>query len=122
MLNLFGKKTNGNKGKPVNLPSSQNVAEFLAKGAVSIKDIIAPSFIEVDFNHLKIDDRYYRTFFVLGYPHYSAPNWLSSILTFDHPLYLSFFIYPTRSQEVVKDLTRKIAEMEATIESDIKAG
>ena len=58
MLNLFGKKNNGAGGKSVNLPKSQNVAGFLAKGAVSIKDIIAPSFIEVDFNHIKIDDKF----------------------------------------------------------------
>ena len=122
MLNLFGKKTNGNKGKPVNLPSSQNVAEFLAKGAVSIKDIIAPSFIEVDFNHLKIDDKYYRSFYVVGYPRYVSANWLYPLITFDHPLYISMYIYPTEAKAVLEDLKRKIAEMEATIEGDIKAG
>src|SRR3990167_3018788 len=114
MLNLFGKKTNGNKGKPVNLPSSQNVAEFLAKGAVSIKDIIAPSFIEVDFNHLKIDDKYYRSFYVVGYPRYVSANWLYPLITFDHPLYVAMYIYPTEAKAVLYDLKRKIAEMEAT--------
>ena len=122
MLNLFGKKTKNSKGKQTNLPASQNVAEFLAKGAVSIKDIIAPSFIEVDFNHLRIDDKYYRTLYVVGYPRYVSANWLYPLITFDHPLYISMYIYPQEAKAVLEDLKRKIAEMEATIEGDIKAG
>src|SRR3990172_731977 len=122
MLNLFGKKSGGTSGKSLNLPQSQNVAGFLAKGAVSIKDIIAPSFIEVDFNHLKIDDKFYRTLYVVGYPRYVSANWLYPLITFDHPLYISMYIYPTEAKTVLEDLKRKIAEMEATIETDIKAG
>lgn len=107
---------------PVSNQTTQNVGAFLGKGAVSIKDIIAPSFIETDFNHLKIDERYYRTFYVVAYPRYVSANWLYSLITFDHPLYISMYIYPTESKNVLDDLKRKIAEMEATIESDIKAG
>ena len=99
-----------------------NAGQVLAKGMVSVKDIIAPSYVEVDFNHIKIDDKYYRTLFVVGYPRFVSLNWLHSLITFDHPLYISMYIYPTESGEVLKDLKRKIAEMEATIEADIKAG
>ncbi len=101
---------------------SQNVANYLAKGSVSIKDIVAPSFIEVDFNHLKIDNKFYRTLYVVGYPRYVSANWLYSLITYDHPLYVSMYVYPTESKSVLDDLKRKIAEMEATIESEIKAG
>lgn len=101
---------------------SINAGKLLAQGMVSVKDIIAPSFVEVDFNHLKIDDKYYRTLFVVGYPRYVSSNWLHPLITFDHPLYISMFIYPTESKTILHDLKRKIAEMEATIESDIKAG
>jgi len=107
----------------VTIPTGmQNVANVLAQGTVSIKDMIAPSFIETDFNHLKIDEKYYRTLFVTGYPRYVSANWLYSLITFDHPLYISMFIYPTESKTVLDELKRKIAEMEATVETDIKAG
>jgi len=57
--------------KNVSIPiGMQNVGNVLAQGAVSIKDMIAPSFIEVDFNHLKIDDKFYRTLYVTAYPRY----------------------------------------------------
>jgi len=111
-----------NQQKKTGEPKMETVASFLAKGAVSIKDIIAPSFVEVDFNHLKIDDRYYRTLYVVGYPRYVSANWLYPLITFDHPLYISMYIYPTETKGVLEDLKRKIAEMEATIENDIKAG
>jgi len=103
-------------------PQAQSVANFVAKGSVSIKDIIAPSFVEVDFNNLKIDDKFYRTLYVVGYPRYVASNWLYSLITFDHPLYVSMFIYPTESKAVLDQLKRKIAEMEATMENEMKAG
>ncbi len=122
MFNLFNLGAAKNKKSPVNLPANQNVANFLAKGTVSIKDLVSPSFIEVDFNHLKIDEKYYRTLYVVGYPRYVSANWLYSLITFDHPLYISMYIYPTESKAVLEDLKRKIAEMEATIESDIKSG
>ena len=114
-------KQQTNAPAPV-VPTSQNVADFLAKGSVTTKDMIAPSFIEVDFNSLKIDEKYYRTLYVVGYPRYVGANWLYPLITFDHPLYVSMYIYPTESKSVLDDLKRKIAEMEATIEGDIKAG
>ena len=109
--------------KNVTIPTGmQNVGAVLAQGAVSIKDMIAPSFIEVDFNHLKIDQKFYRTLFVTAYPRYVSANWLYSLITFDHPLYISMFIYPTESKTVLDELKRKIGEMEASIEGEIKAG
>ncbi len=121
MFNFFSKPQDSQKQQgSVNLTS--NMANILAAGSVSIKDIIAPSYVEVDFNHIKIDDKYYRTLYVVGYPRYVSANWLYSLITFDHPLYISMYIYPTESKNVLEDLKRKIAEMEATIENDIKAG
>lgn len=99
--------------------STQNL---LDKGRTSIADIISPSYIEVDFNHIKVDDMYYRTFYVIGYPRSIQPNWLYPLVSFPHPLYISMFIYPTEAGDTLKQLKQKIAEMEATIESDIKSG
>lgn len=118
---LFPKK-NDKQIPAAKTDPKNNVGDVLAKGTVSIKDIIAPSFIEVDFNHLKIDDKFYRTLFVVGYPRYVSANWLYSLITFDHPLYVSMFIYPSESKVVLDEMKRKIAEMEATIENDMKAG
>ncbi len=86
----------------------------------SVADILAPSEIEVDFNQIRIDRRLFRSFFVSAYPRYIEPNWLEPLVDFDHSLDISMFIYPTNSKTVLDDLRHKIAEMEATIETDIE--
>lgn len=94
----------------------------LAEGMLSVKDIIAPSAIEVDFNYIKINNSYFRTLFVAGYPRFVAANWLSPLISFDHSLNISMFIYPVEGKTVLDDLRRKIVEMEAEISLDIQRG
>jgi len=122
IFNLFSNSAPQKSSAPGKSAGGNGMGHVLASGAVSTKDLVAPSYIEVDFNHLKIDEKFYRTLYVVGYPRYVSPNWLYSLITFDHPLYISMYIYPTESKNVLEDLKRKIAEMEATIEGDIKAG
>ena len=96
--------------------------EILVKGTVSLKDIIAPPAIEVDFDHIKIGNMYYRTLYVVGYPRFVGANWLSPLINFDHTLEIALFHYPVESKEILEDLKRKIAEMEATITSEAQRG
>ncbi len=114
-------------------PKNKNVAannlsqralslESLEKGINSLADIIAPSSVEIDFNFIRVGERFYKTFFVVGYPRFVSPNWLSPVIDFDHSLNISMFIYPTASSDVLNDLRRKIAEMEASISSEVESG
>lgn len=89
---------------------------------LTVKDIIAPSAVEVDFDTIKIGSTFYRTLFVAGYPRFVTANWLSPLISFDHSLDVSMFIYPQESREILDNLKRKVGEMEATIQSDIKRG
>jgi len=113
------------KGKPEqNQPSSQQAgwAKSISAGVVSVKDIIAPSAIEVDFDHIKVGSTYYRTLFVVGYPRYVQANWLAPLINFEHTLEISMFSYPVAAKGVLDDLKRKVTEMEATIANDIQHG
>lgn len=94
----------------------------LERGMVSLTDIIAPSSIEVDFRFIRVGEKYYTTLFMVGYPRYVSPSWLQPIIDYDHTMDISMFVYPTSSSDVLDDLKRKIAEMEATIDSDQQAG
>ncbi len=89
---------------------------------LTLEDVLAPSEIEVDFNHLRVDGRFFRTYFVSSYPRFVEPNWLEPIVSFDHSLLISMFIYPSESAGVLDQLKRKIAEMEATIQTDLERG
>lgn len=96
--------------------------EVLARGMTDVKDIIAPPALEVDFDYLKIGNHFVRTLFVSGYPRFVGANWLAPLINFDHTLDISMFYYPVESKGVLSDLRRKIAEMEATITTDIERG
>ncbi len=97
-------------------------AKLLRKGTVSLLDIIAPSSIEVDFRYIRIGESFYTTLFVVGYPRFVSPSWLEPLIDFDHTLDVSMFVYPTQGANVLSDLRRKIAEMQATIQSDLENG
>lgn len=99
-----------------------NALAQLGKGMVSIPDIIAPSSIEVDFSSIRVGERFYKTLFVVDYPRFVSPSWLSPLVDFDHSMDIAMFIYPTTAADILSDLRRKIAEMEATIASQIEAG
>lgn len=100
-------------------PSAQ---DLLVKGLVSIKDVIAPEAIEVDFSYLKIGNSYVQTLFVAGYPRFVTANWLSPLINFNHSLDISMHIFPVDGKSIMDDLRRKITEMEAEIQSDIRRG
>ena len=97
-------------------------AKTISQGVVSVKDIIAPPAIEVDFDYIKVGYTYYRTLFVVGYPRYVNANWLSPMINFEHTLEIAMYIYPVEAKGVLDDLKRKVTEMEATIATDIQRG
>ncbi len=96
--------------------------ETFAMGVMDIKDIIAPPAIEIDFNHLMIGGKYFRTFFATGFPRWVGANWLSPLINFEKPLTISTFYYPIDSALIMQRLRRKIAEFQATLNLDIEAG
>lgn len=103
-------------------PQVSPAVTALSEGTTNVKDIIAPEAIEVDFSDIKINDTYYRTLFVAGYPRFVNANWLSPLINFPHSLSISMFIYPVDGKGVIEDLRRKIAEMEAELQGDIQRG
>jgi len=117
-VSFFGKK---NKSKTQQPATSPEIAK-IEKGMVALTDVIAPSSVEVDFQYIRVGEKFYKTFFVVGYPRFVSPNWLQPLIDFDHSMNISMFVYPTSSPDVLSDLRRKIAEMEATISSQIEEG
>ncbi len=120
-ISLFKKKAAGSAASQT-APVAQPASDILGRGITAITDIIAPAAVEIDFNHLKIGNTYFRTLFVSGYPRFVSANWLYPLIAFDHSLDVSMFVYPRESKEILDNLRRKIGEMEATIQSDTKRG
>ncbi len=112
------------KGKPKSPPppGQSKAYNALKQGSVSVVDLISPSSIEVDFKHIRVGDKFFRSFFVVDYPRQVSPNWLSILIDYKETMNISMFIYPVESKDVLTNLRRKISEMEATLQSDAEQG
>lgn len=104
------------------LKKENDAISSFAQGLIDIKDVIAPAAVEVDFSHLKIGDRFFRSYFVVDYPSVVTPNWLEPLINFDFPVEISTFYYPRDTGDILKVLRRKIAEFQATINLEVNAG
>ncbi|MGB9706484.1 MAG: VirB4-like conjugal transfer ATPase, CD1110 family [Microgenomates group bacterium] len=120
-LPFISKNQNKPSQNPVVNQEADPIAQ-LAKGLVSVQDIIAPGAIEVDFDHLKIGNKYFRTLFIAGYPRFVSANWLAPLINFDHSLDIAMYIYPMEGKGVLDELRRKITEMEAELQITAEKG
>ncbi len=121
----FGKKKGTNNGlTPEQIQEQKNLEKLqqFSRGLVTIQDIIAPEAIEVDFTYQKINSTYTRTLFIAGYPRTVPANWLGPLINYPHQITTSMFVFPVDSAEILDNLKRKITEMEAEIQSDLRAG
>ena len=121
---FLGKKKQEASLTPEQLQEQKNMERLqqFSRGLVTIQDIIAPEAIEVDFTFQKINSTYSRTLFVAGYPRSVPANWLSPLINYPHQITTSMFVFPVDSAEILDNLKRKITEMEAEIQSDLRAG
>lgn len=103
-------------------PEIKNPNIELISGKTNLIDMLSPKTIDVDFNYIKINNVYYRTLFVSGYPRFVTPGWLEPIINFNSSIDISFYIYPIEGKSVLDNLRRKITEMEAEIATDIERG
>jgi len=106
----------------LDIKTEDEAVDKFVDGMIDVKDIISPPAIEVDFNHILIGTKYFRTLFSSSYPKFVGANWLSSLINFEQPVDVSTFYYPVDSRMVMQRLKRKIGEMEATINIDLEAG
>ncbi len=121
LLPFLDKKQEKDEGESQKEHELEQIRQF-SKGLVTVEDIIAPEAIEVDFTYQKINSSYSRTLFVAGYPRTVPANWLSPLINFPHQISTSMFIFPMDSAEILDSLKRKITEMEAEVQSDIRSG
>ena len=96
-------------------------AEF-QKGITTLRDLIAPSSLEIQSNYFRLGTRYGRTLYVYGYPRSIYTGWLSSIINIDEVIDVSMFIYPVDSQIILNNLRKKVTQLEATMNITAEKG
>ncbi len=89
---------------------------------LTLRDILAPDFIEIDFNDLIVNKTYYRTLIITEYPRTVNNTWLSPLINYGDELTISLFFYPINPDQIIKQLKRKIAELEASLSNQMQEG
>jgi type IV secretory pathway VirB4 component len=95
------------------LEQSQVEQAFL-RGMTTLRDLIAPSSIEIHSSHFRLGTKYGRTIYVYGYPREISTGWLSSLINIDEVIDVSMYIYPVDTQVVLNNLRKKVTQLEAT--------
>lgn len=83
--------------------------------AFDVRDIIAPPYIGIMQDHLKLGERFAKSFFVFSYPRYLNTGWFSPVIDLSTPMDISFFIHPVSSELILKKLRKKITEVSSEI-------
>ena len=100
----------------------QEVEQAFLKGMTTLRDLIAPSSLEIHSGHFRLGTKYGRTLYVYGYPRQIYTGWLSSLINIDEVLDISMFVYPVESQVVLNNLRKKVTQLEATMSINSEKG
>ena len=95
-INFFSKK------------EKKESTETVKEMSIDIKDIVAPSYIGVSQNNVKLGDKITKSYFIFSYPRYLNTGWISPIINLNVPMDISFFIYPIDNKLILKKLVSKV--------------
>jgi len=98
------------------------VEQAFLKGVTTLRDLIAPSSLEIHSSYFRLGTKYGRTIYVYGYPRQIYTGWLSSLINIDEVLDVSMFVYPIESQVVLTNLRKKVTQLEATLSINSEKG
>jgi len=92
------------------------------QGITTLRDMISPSSIELYSSYFRLGTKYGRTLYVYGYPRTLYTGWLSPLINIDEVLDISMYIYPVDTQIVMKNLRKKVTQLEASINVGAERG
>ncbi len=96
--------------------------EIYEAGALELKDVLAPSALQITPRELSLGDKVVRTFFVISYPRYLSDNWFSPIINLDKVFDISIFVHPIDTAPMLKKFQKKVAEVQSQIHERERRG
>jgi len=92
------------------------------QGVTTLRDLISPPSIEINSDHFRLGTKYGRTMYIYGYPRSLYTGWLSPLINIDEVLDISMYIYPVDTTVVMKNLQKKVTQLEASIAVNSEKG
>jgi len=84
-------------------------------GIEVLKNIIAPSGLEINSSFLKLGNLYGKSFFIFSYPSYLDFGWLNEIINLERIFDVGIFFHPVDVSSALKQLRKKAAQIAAQI-------
>lgn len=109
LFDFFKKKTDEQRISTI-LPQ-----EIYDSSALELKDVIAPSALEVTPKQINLGEKVLRSFFVISYPRYLTENWFAPIINLDKVFDVAIFIQPIETAGVLRTFQKKVAEVQSQI-------
>jgi hypothetical protein len=98
------------------------VEQAFLKGMTTLRDLIAPSSLEIHSSHFRIGTKYGRTLYIYGYPRELYTGWLSGLINIDQVIDISMFVYPVETEVVLNNLRKKVTQLEADMAINAEKG
>lgn len=89
--------------------------QIYQKGLAALRDILAPAALEINSNYLRIGKKLTQSFFIFNYPRFLNTNWFATMINLDKAMDISFFISPIDTGMALKNLRKKVAQVESEI-------
>ena len=119
---LLGKKKTATQNNDVESAALEGARKIYNEGMASIKDLISPSAMEINLEHMMVGEMFCRSLYVYGYPRFIETNWLSPLINFPVTMDMSMFIFPEDTERIVKLLRNKIGQMNSVVTIDTQKG
>ncbi len=92
------------------------------KGILSVNDLIAPAGVQVTHDYIRLNGKFVRTLFIIGYPRHISIGWFAPIINMNETFDIAMFYYPVNTALILKQLKNKVGALEAQIVSDAEKG
>jgi hypothetical protein len=110
ILNWLGLKKQNQPGVAAVVPQ-----DIYRLGLLELRDIIAPAALQITPRLLHLGDKLARTFYVISYPRFLGSDWFAPVINLDKVFDISIFIHPIDSAIALRQLEKKVAEVQSQI-------
>jgi len=90
--------------------------------SLELKDVLAPSALQITPKELNLGSQSARTFFIISYPRFLTSDWFSPIINLERTFDISIFIHPIDTAPMLKKFQKKVAEVQSQISDREKRG
>ncbi|KKT90568.1 MAG: Type IV secretory pathway VirB4 component-like protein [Candidatus Jorgensenbacteria bacterium GW2011_GWA2_45_13] len=99
-----------------------NIPKAYKPSEEDLPNVVAPAGIEINSNYLKVGNFFAKTFFIFTYPRYISSGWFSPIINLAEMMDISIFMHPMDTGLALKNLRKKVAQIEAELNEKEEKG